>query len=301
MIAIEPSSSFVPISLQRDVIVVHRSGEIRNTLNVTCMTTSKDATFPRDEHESPEFAYKISNAAQPLLVISRHREQIYTYATTPLMYNSEMFNIKHYDVIEYSKRNPCFNHKSIVPIDDRKLLTEYADIVYVYGLCDGSSLRAVAEYKRRFPNRRVHIEEYLLSMGLGGRLDIQMKKISSRELASGKIPKMLAAFPRWMAIPIRCRSKDDEDVIVYKMYVFTTFTAYDRFCCRTCDKLTASGMELRYMPPDHVFRLTEKELRTHEYITLSSEYYEIMAMFGNVKVLGKDWHTYDLKSVAKIL
>ncbi|KAJ4438464.1 hypothetical protein ANN_14409 [Periplaneta americana] len=32
MIAIEPSSSFVPISLQRDVIVVHRSGEIRNTL-----------------------------------------------------------------------------------------------------------------------------------------------------------------------------------------------------------------------------------------------------------------------------
>ncbi|KAJ4446030.1 hypothetical protein ANN_12716 [Periplaneta americana] len=30
MIAIEPSSSFVPISLQRDVIDVHRSGEIRN-------------------------------------------------------------------------------------------------------------------------------------------------------------------------------------------------------------------------------------------------------------------------------
>ncbi|KAJ4442806.1 hypothetical protein ANN_04399 [Periplaneta americana] len=34
MIAIEPSSSFVPISLERDVIVVHRSGEIRNTLLV---------------------------------------------------------------------------------------------------------------------------------------------------------------------------------------------------------------------------------------------------------------------------
>ncbi|KAJ4452016.1 hypothetical protein ANN_03530 [Periplaneta americana] len=31
MTAIDPSSSFVPISLQRDVIVVHRSGEIRNT------------------------------------------------------------------------------------------------------------------------------------------------------------------------------------------------------------------------------------------------------------------------------
>ncbi|KAJ4428355.1 hypothetical protein ANN_24374 [Periplaneta americana] len=32
MTAIDPSSSFVPISLQHDVIVVHRSGEIRNTL-----------------------------------------------------------------------------------------------------------------------------------------------------------------------------------------------------------------------------------------------------------------------------
>ncbi|KAJ4447163.1 hypothetical protein ANN_09164 [Periplaneta americana] len=38
MIAIDPSSSFVPISLQRDVIVVHRSGEIRNTLTVTNTT-----------------------------------------------------------------------------------------------------------------------------------------------------------------------------------------------------------------------------------------------------------------------
>ncbi|KAJ4435151.1 hypothetical protein ANN_23727 [Periplaneta americana] len=37
MTAIHPSSSFVPISLQHDVIVVHRSGEIRNTLNTfTC-------------------------------------------------------------------------------------------------------------------------------------------------------------------------------------------------------------------------------------------------------------------------
>ncbi|KAJ4431022.1 hypothetical protein ANN_19615 [Periplaneta americana] len=34
MIAIQPSSSFVPISLQREVIVVNRSGEIRNTLEV---------------------------------------------------------------------------------------------------------------------------------------------------------------------------------------------------------------------------------------------------------------------------
>ncbi|KAJ4451014.1 hypothetical protein ANN_02450 [Periplaneta americana] len=39
MTAIDSSSSFVAISLQRDVIVVHRSGEIRNTLTVQCILT----------------------------------------------------------------------------------------------------------------------------------------------------------------------------------------------------------------------------------------------------------------------
>ncbi|KAJ4441074.1 hypothetical protein ANN_10924 [Periplaneta americana] len=33
--------------------------------------------------------------------------------------------------------------------------TEYADIVYVYGLCGGSTSHAVTEYERHFPNRRV--------------------------------------------------------------------------------------------------------------------------------------------------
>ena len=28
-------------------------------------------------------------------------------------------------------------------------------MIYVYGFCDGNSVRAVAEYQRRFPNRRI--------------------------------------------------------------------------------------------------------------------------------------------------
>ncbi|KAJ4437733.1 hypothetical protein ANN_17879 [Periplaneta americana] len=40
-----------------------------------------------------------------------------------------------------------------------------ADIVYVYGLCDGSSLRPVAEYERRFPNRRVPYRRVLNGVG----------------------------------------------------------------------------------------------------------------------------------------
>ncbi|KAJ4435253.1 hypothetical protein ANN_23831 [Periplaneta americana] len=44
---------------------------------------------------------------------------------------------------------------------------EYADIVYVYGLCDRSSLRAVAEYERRFPNRRVPYRRVFTVYGFG--------------------------------------------------------------------------------------------------------------------------------------
>ena len=32
---------------------------------------------------------------------------------------------------------------------------EYADMIYVYGFCDGKSVLAVAEYQQRFPNRRI--------------------------------------------------------------------------------------------------------------------------------------------------
>lgn len=32
---------------------------------------------------------------------------------------------------------------------------EYADMVYVYGFCDGNALAAKREYERRFPNRRI--------------------------------------------------------------------------------------------------------------------------------------------------
>ena len=34
-------------------------------------------------------------------------------------------------------------------------VTEYADIIYVYGFCDGNSINAAAEYQQRFPNRRI--------------------------------------------------------------------------------------------------------------------------------------------------
>jgi hypothetical protein len=36
-------------------------------------------------------------------------------------------------------------------------VAEYADVVYVHGFCDGNSVHAVAEYQRRFPNRRIAI------------------------------------------------------------------------------------------------------------------------------------------------
>jgi hypothetical protein len=32
---------------------------------------------------------------------------------------------------------------------------EYADMMYVYGFCDGSATAALEEYRRRFPMRRI--------------------------------------------------------------------------------------------------------------------------------------------------
>ena len=34
-------------------------------------------------------------------------------------------------------------------------VAEYADMIYVYGFCDGNSVHAVAEYQQRFQNRRI--------------------------------------------------------------------------------------------------------------------------------------------------
>jgi len=34
-------------------------------------------------------------------------------------------------------------------------VAEYADMIYVYGFCDGNSLHAVAEYQQHFPNHRI--------------------------------------------------------------------------------------------------------------------------------------------------
>ena len=34
-------------------------------------------------------------------------------------------------------------------------VAQYADMIYVYGFCDGNLVHAVAEYQRRFLNRRI--------------------------------------------------------------------------------------------------------------------------------------------------
>ena len=34
-------------------------------------------------------------------------------------------------------------------------IAEYADMIYVYGVCDGNSVHALAEYQQHFPNHRI--------------------------------------------------------------------------------------------------------------------------------------------------
>jgi len=40
---------------------------------------------------------------------------------------------------------------------------EYADMIYVYGFCDGNTVHAVAEYQKRFPNRTTRGISHLIS------------------------------------------------------------------------------------------------------------------------------------------
>jgi len=34
-------------------------------------------------------------------------------------------------------------------------VAEFADMIYVYSICDSNSVHAIAEYQQRFPNRRI--------------------------------------------------------------------------------------------------------------------------------------------------
>ena len=40
---------------------------------------------------------------------------------------------------------------------------EHADMIYVYGFCDGNLVHAVAEYQKRFPNRTSRGISHLIS------------------------------------------------------------------------------------------------------------------------------------------
>jgi hypothetical protein len=47
---------------------------------------------------------------------------------------------------------------------------ECADMLYVYGLCDGSATAAVAEYRRRFPMRRIQTRRVFSKAGRVARM-----------------------------------------------------------------------------------------------------------------------------------
>ncbi|KAJ4444439.1 hypothetical protein ANN_06231 [Periplaneta americana] len=136
---------------------------------------------------------------------SRHRKDFNFHASpsnhvrvssTNFIQRSSKYNIKNNEnrvtaaVIGSSERAPTFRplfrsrnipcatrycepatagqlHDFKIKCRKQKTDVEYADIVYVYGLCDGSSLHAIAEYERRFPNRRVPYRRVLTVYGVG--------------------------------------------------------------------------------------------------------------------------------------
>ncbi|CAH1988651.1 unnamed protein product [Acanthoscelides obtectus] len=73
---------------------------------------------------------------------------------------------------------------------------ELTDMHFVYGFCNGSSLAAVREYQRRFPNRIVHvcrmftdIHRYLSNHG-----SFQQMQGSGRPLGNHRMDNALNMF-----------------------------------------------------------------------------------------------------------
>lgn len=53
------------------------------------------------------------------------------------------------------------------------------------------------------------------------------------------------------------------------------------------------------MPADRVFGRVEKDYRKREEILVPTEYYEVLKNHGTVNVWGKEWKTFDYKTVSQ--
>jgi len=76
-------------------------------------------------------------------------------------------------------------------------VAEYANMIYMYGFCDGNSVQAVAEYQRRFsncriPTRRVFTQVYQTLRDTGTLPSVRIA--AKRDVNEGVNEEMKKAF-----------------------------------------------------------------------------------------------------------
>jgi len=108
---------------------------------------------------------------------------------------------------------------------------EYADMIYVYGFCDGNSVHAVAEYQQRFPNRRIPTRRVFTGVYHTLR-DTGSLPGSSVMLMKASMKKAL--FRWYRAVQVRVREE------LQDVFVFPTRQCGEHCMQRACIHTTCS-------------------------------------------------------------
>jgi hypothetical protein len=98
---------------------------------------------------------------------------------------------------------------------------EYADMIYVYGFCDGNATAAVEEYCRRFPvhripDRRVFSKE-INTLREGGTLP--SAHVSSEQACQQRVEDR-RTFLKWFSVDLLPASDDFLHVLVFHEHVY---------------------------------------------------------------------------------
>jgi len=118
-------------------------------------------------------------------------------------------------------------------------VAEYADI-YAYGFCDGNSVHAVAEYQRRFPNRRIPTRRVFTRVYRHCEIPVHFRTFAlqpSVMLMKASLKKK-ALFRWYRAVHVRVREE------LQDVFVFPTRECGEHCMQRACIHTTCSECKI---------------------------------------------------------
>jgi len=98
-------------------------------------------------------------------------------------------------------------------------VAEYADMIYVYSICDGNSVHAIAEYQQRFPNHRIPTQRVFT-------------RIYQTLQDTGSLPGVCTAAERGVNEGVEEEEEEEEDIV--QMVQSSPCASTRRFARRLC-------------------------------------------------------------------